>query len=79
MRYLTCDQLLGLSTDQLLNELLDCDGITISASIGCKDPLLVALTGVAVFGRDLVDCKPGCCRFWPKGAFRKLKAALLKA
>ncbi len=66
-----------LSWDQLLKELLGCDGI-IPASMGCKDPVLVALTGTAVFGRGLVNCKQGCCLFRVKGAFRKPKAAFTK-
>jgi len=66
-----------LSWDQLLNELFGCDGI-ISASMGCKDPALVALTGIAVFGRGLVNCKQGSRPFRTKGAFRKLKAAFAK-
>ena len=69
-----------LSWDQLLNELLGCDGI-IPASMGCKNPVLEALTGTAVFGRGLVNCKQGCRPFgrpWAKGAFKKLKAAFTK-
>jgi len=63
-----------LSWDQLLKELLGCDGI-IPASMGCKDPALVALMGTAVFGWGLVNCKQGSRPFRTKGAFRKPKAA----
>ncbi|DBB01109.1 TPA: hypothetical protein ACH3X1_001001 [Trebouxia sp. C0004] len=55
-------------------------------SMGCKDPDLVALTGTAVCGRGLVNCKQGCCPFRAKGAprkpkatFTRRKAAVLKA
>ncbi len=66
-----------LSCNQLLNELLGCDGI-IPASMGCKDSVLVGLTGTAVFGWGLVNCKQGCRPFRAKGAFRKLQAAFTK-
>lgn len=67
-----------LSWDQLLKELLNYDGIIFSASMGCKDPVLEALTGTAIFEQGPVNCKQGCCPFWAKVAFRKPKAAFAK-